>query len=167
MLYTCYLQRNNQVRIEWNQHVTEIWIERCIFDNELHEINASVVYQPLANYPKPITEMRSLKIGLTGFRGIEQEHIIMLIKYLGNYISYTLIVLTVSKVPSMINSSIPRLLTFCVLALIAKNSRQLKVGNVELKQFLVHGFIRLRKQCVLLRIGVIAIMLSRARLFLR
>ena len=66
--------------------VTEIWIERCIFDNELHEINASVVYQPLANYPKPITEMKSLKIGLTGFRGIEQEHIIMLIKYLGNYI---------------------------------------------------------------------------------
>ncbi|KAJ3091670.1 DNA topoisomerase 2-binding protein 1 [Quaeritorhiza haematococci] len=60
---------------------TEHWLERCLEDNLIYDPIESVVFQPF--FDNPLPEFASFTIGITGYDGLERQHIGNLCTLLG------------------------------------------------------------------------------------
>lgn len=62
--------------------VTEYWIERCNEDQKIYRAHDNTLFTPL-RYQVPLAAFNSLKIGISGYDGLEREHLGKLATTLG------------------------------------------------------------------------------------
>ncbi|KAJ1969226.1 protein kinase activating protein dpb11, partial [Dimargaris xerosporica] len=62
--------------------VTECWLERCVESRMVLPTGALPMFAPLL-CPLPIPQCQSLVIGISGYEGLEREHLLRLMKCLG------------------------------------------------------------------------------------
>ncbi|KAI8592361.1 BRCT domain-containing protein [Geranomyces variabilis] len=64
------------------QVVSNWWLQRCVYENHLHNPADIVIFRPLETH-MPIAGFEKLRIGISGYQGYEREHIVQLAMRMG------------------------------------------------------------------------------------
>ena len=73
---------NCQSRLDARHTVTELWLERCLDEGRIVDFDEVVFYRPL-RIETPLHGFESYMIGITGYDGLERQHLGKLVTRLG------------------------------------------------------------------------------------